>query len=252
MFLYADSNPLYSQASPTPTPEIQTTAEEDPTKPILLSIRDEYRSFRSGGWANTVIFRIDRLVMKNLGFKGGSKGVIVRFDVPFNTVNRGNVTQKGLGDLYLQALYLPHLRKKYLIAVGSGMVLPTATDRFLGQGKLIFSPSVVPVWYIAKREQFAFIRVQNYFSVAGKKDRPSVNYLLADPTFVHRISRRWWLSEDTEFKWDWKNKATSGISGLQIGRMVRKGYGFWFKPEIAWGPGRVSDFNLKFTFFRLR
>jgi hypothetical protein len=237
---------------PLPTPKPETAAEEDPTKPILLSIRDEYRNFRGGGWANTVIFRIDRLVLKNFGIKDGSKGLLLRFDVPYNTVNRGNLTQKGLGDLYAQALYIPRFRKKYLVAIGTGLVLPTATDRFLGQGKFIIAPTLVPIWYFKRRERFAFVRVQNYISVAGRSSRPNINYLVADPTFVHRISERWWLAEDTEFKWDWQNTLASAITGLQIGRMMKGRLGFWFKPEVGWGSGRLSDFNLKFTVFRLR
>lgn len=245
--------PKSAEATPSPTPvERQGVSEEDPTKPILLSVRDEYRSFKGDGWANTLILRVDRLVMKNFGVKGGARGLLLRFDVPFNTVHRGSVTESGLGDLYGQALYIPRLRKMQLIAIGTGIVVPTATARFLGQGKLILAPTVVPLWYFAKRERFFFIRTQNYVSIAGDESRPNVNYLVVDPTFVHRVSEKWWLSEDTEFKWDWRNKLSSGISGMQIGRMVRGHFGFWFKPEIPWGPGRISDFNLKFTVFRLR
>ena len=254
-FLFVGACPLYAQETPTPSPTPvaeQATVEEDPTKPILISLRNEYRNFKNGGWANTVIFRVDRLVLHNFGNTGGAKGLILRFDVPFNTVHRGDVTKNGLGDLYAQALYIPRFRRNSLVAIGTGVVIPTATDRFLGQGKLILSPTIIPVWYFAKRERFIFLRTQNYISVAGDSSRPNVNYLIFDPTFVHRVSEKWWLAEDTEFKWDWRNKLSSAISGLQIGRMVRSRYGFWVKPEIGWGPGRVSDFNLKFTVFRLR
>ena len=253
-FLYAATCPLYSQETPTPspTPAARTTAEEDPTKPILISIRDEYRNFRGGGWANTVIFRVDRLVLNRFGNRGGARGVILRFDLPFNTVHLGDVTQKGLGDLYAQALYIPRFRKNNLVAIGTGVVIPTATDRFLGNGKLILSPSIIPVWYFKNRERFIFLRIQNYISVAGDNTRPNINYLIVDPNLVHRVSERWWLAEDTEFKWDWHNRLSSALSGLQIGRMIKGSFGFWVKPEIAWGSGRVSDFNLKFTVFRLR
>ena len=132
------------------------------------------------------------------------------------------------------------------------MVIPTAIDRFLGLGKLMVAPTVVPVMYFKRRERFAYIRIQNYVSVAGSGSRSNFNYLLVDPNFVHRVSKRWWLAEDTEFKWDWHYRLGSAISGLQIGRIVRGRMGFWVKPEIAWGPGRVSDCNLKFTVFRLK
>ena len=254
VFIFIGARLSYSQTlpDPSPTPKPETAAEEDPTKPILISIRDEYRNLRGSGWANTIIFRVDRLVLRDLGNKGGGKGLILRFDLPFNTVNRGGVTQNGLGDIYAQALYIPRLRRTSLVAVGTGVIIPTATDRFLGQGKLILAPTLVPLWYFVKRQDFLFIRVQNYVSVAGLSSRPNVNYLLVDPTMVHKVAERWWLAEDTEFRWDWHNKLASGITGIQVGRMVKGRFGFWFKPEVAWGPGRISDYNLKFTVFRLR
>jgi hypothetical protein len=254
----ADSALSQNSPSPAPSPSAtpiqdrETAAEEDPTKPILFSIRDEYRDLRSGGWSNTVIFRVDRLAIKRFGIKGGSKGVLMRFDVPFVTVHRGTATEKGLGDLYGQALYFPQVRQKRMIGIGSGIVIPTATGDSLGAGKLILSPSIFPVWYFKRRERFFLIRIQNYISVAGKSNRPNINYMLVAPALVHRVNEKWWLGEDTEFKWDWQNKLSSAITGLQVGRMLKSGFGFWLKPEVPWGPGRSGGFNLKFTFFHLR
>ncbi len=249
----ADANsqqPTAPAATPLPSPEIHL--EEDPTKPVFFSVRNEYRDLRNGAWANTVLFRLDRLSFTRLKNKGGAKGLILRLDVPFNTVHTGTSTRSGLGDIYAQALYLPHVRRGFAIAVGSGIVLPTATSDSLGLGKLILAPVVVPVWYLGKKRRLTFIRFQNHFSVAGKSSRPDVNYFLADPNIVHRLSRRWWIAANTEFKWDWRTDVGSGISGLQIGRMMRGKFGFWLKPEIPWGPGRLGDFNLKFTVFRIR
>jgi len=241
--------PPQDEASP-PTPK--GIEEEDPTKPVAFSIRDEYRNSKDGAWSNTAIFRIDRLVLKNFGIKGGGKGLILRFDAPFNAVHRGAITKNGLGDLYFQGLYIPRVGLKRLVAVGTGIVFPTATSDILGRGKLILAPTIIPVWYFSHRERLFVLRTQNYVSVAGKSGRPGVNYLLVAPTLVHKVSRRWWLSEDTEFKWDWHNKLASAITGLQIGRMIKRGFGFWVKPEVGWGRGRQSDFNLKFTAFRIR
>lgn len=248
----AQAMPTPPQSEPSPTPAPQGVEEEDPTKPILFSVREEYRNSKDGAWSNTAIFRVDRLVLKNFGIKGGGKGLLLRFDVPFNSVHRGASTKNGLGDLYGQALYIPRLGRKRLIAIGTGIVIPTATSDLLGRGKLILAPSIIPVWYFSHRKRLFLVRTQNYVSVAGKSSRQNVNYLLVAPAFIHKVSRKWWLAEDTEFKWDWHNKLASGITGLQIGRMVRGGFGFWFKPEVGWGPGRQSDLNLKFTAFRIR
>jgi hypothetical protein len=66
------------------------------------------------------------------------------------------------------------------------------------------------------------------------------------------INRKWWIGVNNEFKWDWKTSQGSGISGLQVGRIVRGKFGFWVKPEIPWGSGRTGGFNFKFTVFRIR
>lgn len=234
----------------TPTPLIQV--EEDPTKPVFFSLRNEYRNLSNGAWANTFIFRIDQLKFRNFQNKGGAKGFIFRFDIPLNVVHVGSTTQSGLGDFYMQALYMPRVRRKQAIAIGTGAVLPTATDRLLGKGKFIIAPTLIPLFYFSNRKRLLVLRTQNYFSIAGKSDRPDVNYLLFNPIFVHRIKGKWWMTEDNEFKWDWNSKLASVVSGVQIGRMIRGKLGIWVKPEVAWGPGRSSNFNLKFTVFRVR
>lgn len=232
------------------SPEIRV--EEDPTRPVFFSVRNEYRDLKNGAWANTVLLRVDKLSFRNLKNEGGMKGLIFRVDVPMNTVHRGTTTKAGLGDVYGQLLYVPHVRRKFAFAIGTGVVLPTATNDLLGQGKLILAPAAAPVWYFAKRKRIALIRFQNFFSVAGKSSRPDVNYFIADPTIIHPIGRRWWTGVNTEFKWDWKTGRGSGTTGAQVGRMVHGKFGIWVKPEIPWGRGRTGGFNLKFTMFRVR
>jgi hypothetical protein len=255
LYLSAFSLIVYSQnpqteSVPQPTPEIQV--EEDPTKPILFSVRNEYRNLKNGAWANTVLLRVDKLSFRNFKNKGGVKGLILRVDIPFNTVHRQGETKFGLGDLYGQVLYLPLVRRKFAFAVGSGIILPTTTSDSLGQGKLIVAPAAVPVWYFARRKRLVLVRFQNFFSVAGKSSRPGINYFVADPIIVQPLNRKWWITINTEFKWDWRTKRPSAISGFQIGRVVLARFGFWLKPEIPWGQGRPGDFTLKLTLFRLR
>jgi hypothetical protein len=248
---------IYAQetsGSPTPTPPPAPVAqvEDDPTKPIAFSIRNEHRFLRNDAWANTTIFRFDKVTLRNVGNKGGAKGLILRFDIPINTLHSGNTTKTGLGDLYAQALYLPKVSRKFALATGTGIVLPTATSELLGRGKVILSPTVVPVWYFSDRKRFALLRIQNFVSIAGKKDRPDVNYFIAAPAIIHPMGKGWWIVGDTELKWDWKSKKGSGITGLQIGRMIKGKYGIWVKPEVPWGPGRIGNFNSKFTVFKIR
>ena len=238
--------------SPGPTASPEVRVEDDPTKPILFSIRNEYRNLKNGAWANTVLFRVDKLSFKSFRNKGSANGLIFRLDVPLSTGNRQGSTRTGLGDIYGQVLYVPVARRRFALATGAGLVIPTATDTFTGQGKLIIAPTVIPVWYFAKRKRLGLIRFQNLTSVAGNGNRPDVNYLIADPTAVRAINRKWWVALNNEFKWDWRTKLGSGIAGVQIGRLVRGKFGFWVKPEFPWGGGRQGNLSLKFTVYSLR
>ncbi len=238
--------------SPDPRPPSEIQVEEDPTKPVIFSIRNEYRNLKNDAWANTVLLRIDRLTLKGLQNKGGGKGLILRFDLPINTVHRGVSTKTGLGDIYAQALYIPHVRPRFVLPVGTGIVLPTATNRLLGQGKLILAPIAVPTWYFAKRKRFFFVRMQYFVSVAGGRNRPNVNYLVADPTLAFQVSRGAWAIVNTELKWDWRSDKGSGISGVQFGKMISRKMGIWIKPEIPWGAGRQTDFAVKVGLVRFR
>jgi hypothetical protein len=241
-----------AEASPTPEPAPAEGAEEDPTKPIAFSIRNEYRNLKNEAWANTVIFRIDQVAFRNLHNKGGLKGLILRFDVPLNTVHASARTETGLGDIYAQAIYVPRASRGFSFAVGSGVVLPTATDDLLGTGKLILAPTAVPIWNFPRSRRRLLLRFQNFFSVAGKSNRADINYFVAGPALIGRLGKGWWYTADTELRWNWKTSLGSGISGFLVGRLIKGKFGIAFKPEIPWGPGRAGDFNLKFAVFKIR
>lgn len=242
--------------SPSPTPAVQRSpevlSEVDPTKPILFSVRNEYKDLKNGNWADTVLFRYDRFALRNLRIKGGGKGFVLRVDVPLNTVHRGTVTKTGLGDIYAQVLFVPYATRRFAFTAGTGVSLPTATNDILGSGKVLIAPVAVPIWYLAARKRLILLRIQNFTSIAGKKSRADVNYFNLEPTVAWALDRKTWVLVNTEFKWDWRSKRGSAVSGLQVGRMITGKSGFWIKPEIPWGPGRSGGFNIKFGVFRFR
>ena len=245
---------LAPAASPVPAPQPtrEGLSEADPTRPVLWTFRNEYRDLKNGDWADVLLLRHDRFFFRNLKIKGGGKGFVTRFDVPISIVNRGTTTKAGLGDIYTQALFIPRISRKFVFSVGSGLTLPTATDDLLGQGKVIIAPVVAPLWYMAKRRRLFTLRVQQFVSVAGRSSRPDVNYTIVDPFVGWSLGRRSWVFANTELKWDWRSKRGSGITGVQVGKMISEHYGISFKPEIPWGPGRLGGFNIKVVVLRFR
>lgn len=226
--------------------------DTDPTKPVFFSLRNEHYNLLNEPWQNVVILRGDRLVLRNVGLPGNSRGFLLRADVPFVTLDNGSDTRSGLGDLYAQGLVVPSFSKAFTIAWGTGVVLPTATHS-VGSGKWQLAPVVAPVVFFGRLKGFAYVKLQDYVSVAGDEDRPDINYFLVTPTVLYRVSRTWWIVADSESRTDWKrNDITSFKSGFQLGKMLTPRFGVWVKTEVPWGPDRTGDWTLKLTAFRTR
>ena len=241
--------PARSQNSSVPD-EIRT--DTDPTKPVFLTVRDEYYDLLNDAWGNAVILRADRLVLKQVGLPGKSHGFLTRVDLPFVTLDNGNSTRSGLGDFYGQALLIPSLSKLVTVAWGTGLVLPTATNT-LGGGKWQVAPVLAPISFFGKRQGFVFVKFQDYISFAGDNDRSDIHYFLVTPTLLRRISRTWWIVADSESRTDWKkDNTTSYKSGFQLGKMFTSQFGLWTKLEVPWGPNRQGDWTLKLTALRTR
>jgi hypothetical protein len=238
------------QSTPPPAqqPGEDIKNDTDPTQPVLLSLREEYYNLLNDVWMNQAIVRMDKAFFRNKGWLGGKAGIITRFDLPLAASNGGGDTEAGLGDLYGQFLYLPIFSKQFALAFGSGLFFPTATEQSLGGEKWKVAPLGIPVWFIQPRKGLFLVKIQDVLSFAGSDTRPDVNQLLVTPTLLYRVMQRWWFLLDTEVKTDWEQDGrTSFLSGLQVGHMFSRSFGFWAKPEVYWGSHRQGDWNLKVT-----
>lgn len=224
--------------------------EGDPTRPIVFSLREDYSDLGNGAWVNQFTVRKDQMTPRHAGL---GRRVILRFDLPFVTVHAGGEEHSGLGDLYAQALFARPFGRSFVLATGSGMFLPTASQDSLGTGKWSVAPVVLPFWSLPDRKGFFFVKLQDIVSFAGDEDRADVHALLTTPTLCWRFSRRSWVLVDTEAQTDWEHDArTSYRSGVQIGRAFKHKIGAWIKPEIPWGPHQLGDWTVKLTFYRIR
>jgi hypothetical protein len=253
------SAPSWAQEGTSPEPgnglgedldEIVT--DTDPTKPVALSCREEFYDLKGDAWQNVVMLRGDYLILEKNDLLGHRRGVILRADLPMVSYHGGGSTRTGLGDLYGQALLIPRLKDNFLIAVGTGLVFPTATGDEFGRGKWIASPVVVPILFFPRRG-FAYVKVQDWISFEGDSGRPDVHYLTVTPTFLWRLSKRWWMQLDEESNTDWEmNGQTSYKAGFLIGRMLSKKSGLSLKAEIPFGEHRQGDWTVKVVFFITR
>lgn len=224
-------------------------ADTDPTKPVIFSFRNEFYDLKNGLWRNDTIFRADRAIFEKTRFPGRARGILMRADLPVVTFYNGNVTKAGLGDLYGQLLYAPRISGPLFLAVGTGLLAPSATDESLGFGKWIVSPAVVPVYFFPHRG-LAYVKFQDWISFAGSPGRPDTHYLMVTPTFLWRVSKRWYMLADGESSTDWERDGrTSYKGGYLVGVMLSRRTGISLKAEIPFGENRMGDWTLKSVFF---
>jgi hypothetical protein len=250
--LAAQQGAAGAPASEHALPTVSVGADTDPTKPVIFSLRDEYYDLGGGFWENAFILRADRLVLEKTELPGHAHGLLTRFDLPVASFHGTTGTTNGLGDLYAQAIALPSVRPTFLVGVGMGLTMPTATDDTLGRGKWIASPVIAPFWRFPKKG-FFFVKVQDWISVAGASDRAAVHYLTVTPTFLWRFGRRWWTVLDAESTTDWeRGSQTSARTGTLLGYMLSPRAGVSVKAERFFGDSRQVNWDVKTVFFVTR
>jgi hypothetical protein len=234
------------------TPAPQNQSDEDPTRAVFFSVREEYRNLKNGAWNNRLIIRKDEAIFKTgRGLK--PRGLLLRADFPITSTRLGSDTRFGLGDLYGQALLVPYINRRFAFAGGTGLSIPTATDKTTGTGKWQIAPLAVPVWFLPRAKGFFLVKVQNFKSFAGPSSRADLNFLLVTPTLFYRPARRWWILADAESSTDWiRDKNTNYRVGFQVGRVLTPKFALAVKPEVPFGGRRAGDWTLKFigTWYR--
>jgi hypothetical protein len=108
--------------------------------------------------------------------------------------------------------------------VGPAFVLPTATSKFLGQGKFSVGPSIVA---LVQPGHWTFGGlVNNVWSVAGPSSRADVNQMTFQYFINYNLSKGWYLSVSPIITANWKamsgNIWTVPVGG-GIGRIFKLG-----------------------------
>ena len=128
----------------------------------------------------------------------------------------------GLGDMEPQFYFSPKTGSKVTWGAGPIFLVPTATDKLLGQEKFGLGPAFVA---LAQPQHFGTIGVlvNNVWSVAGHHDRADVNTLFIQPFINYNLKKAWYLSF-----------TSSGITA----NWEQNHGGRWVVP-LGGGPGRV-------------
>jgi len=130
----------------------------------------------------------------------------------------------GLGDMQPTFFITPKKPGKLIWGVGPAFQLPTATNTFLGQGKLGIGPSTVVLtqpghWTLG-------VLANNVWSVAGSGSRPDVNQFLTQCFINYNLQKGWFIAMSPIITANWK--ASSG--------------NVWTVP-VGGGIGRITKFG---------
>jgi hypothetical protein len=118
-------------------------------------------------------------------------------------ISPGSGNTMGLGDAQV-ALYLsPATPKDSIIwGVGPAISFPTATERYLGQGK--FSAGLSAVVLTIRGPWLVGLLATDSTSVAGEGDRPDVHQFLTQPFVNFNFTHGWYLASSPIITANWK------------------------------------------------
>jgi hypothetical protein len=245
LFTYASVMVAQTPQSTSQPKEPEAGVDDDPTRAVFFSIREEYRNLRGGAWNNRLVLRKDAVALRGKRL-GGRGGFLLRTDIPITTTHLGSETHNGLGDIYAQALYIPYVRGRFAFVAGTGVILPTATHKTLGLGKWQVAPLAVPTWFLLRKKGYFFVKFQDSISIAGAGGRAGVHALFINPSFTFIPAKRWAVQAEAETRTNWQNDHRTDFRvGFGAGKVVSHRLFLAIKCEVPIGPTRQGNWTLK-------
>ena len=184
----------------------------------LQSNFDFYKGTRSG-WRYTL--NVQPVIPIKLSDKWN---LISRTIIPI--IYQRNVTglqtsQTGLGDFVQSFFFSPNKTEPFIWGVGPAILIPTATNGFLGSKQLGLGPTVV----LLKQEHgWTYGVLWNHlWRVAGGGGRPHVNADFLQPFLTYNTKDGWTYSLNTESTYDWTGKHWAVPIHLTFSKIVRVG-----------------------------
>jgi hypothetical protein len=130
----------------------------------------------------------------------------------------------GFGDMQPTFFLAPSRPRKIIWGVGPAVVLPTATNKILGQGKLSLGPSIV---VLAQPGHWSLgVLANNVWSIAGSGGRTDVNQMCLQYFVTYNMKKGWFVSSSPIITANWKASSGSVWTvpfGGGVGRIMRLG-----------------------------
>ena len=164
----------------------------------------------------------------------------------------GDSHQSGLGDTVQSFFFSPKAAVGgWIIGVGPAILLPTATDTALGNGKWGLGPTAVALRQTPSGWTYGLLW-NHIWSVAGSSDRPAVNATYLQPFIAKGLGRGLTATANLEATYDFEGRnwvVPMNLTLSQVmklgGQLVSIGGGvrYYFK-----SPSGGADWGLRATF----
>jgi hypothetical protein len=171
-------------------------------------------------------------------------------ELPLLATDVSGTDEFGLSDIVLKTSWIPYATKTMGVALGTDLVLPTATDDVLGSEKWQLAPSVTVAFFLPHNLIFA-PAYKHGVSLAGEERRADIQTGTLDFYLVWKFAQgRQWLTFDPTLLFNYEGgRYDSGTLRLTYGRVLGKVgdavvSGF-LKPGIGMGRSRPNDWSIE-------
>ena len=136
----------------------------------------------------------------------------------------GAAHQSGLGDI-TQSLFLSPgkpIGNGWIVGIGPALLVPTATDSSIGNGKLALGPTAV----VLKQTSGAWtsgLLWNHLWSVAGSDSRPNLNSTFLQPFVSKGLGSGITVSANLEASYDWEGRNWVVPMNLSASKVTRLG-----------------------------
>jgi hypothetical protein len=133
----------------------------------------------------------------------------------------GTGSQSGLGDITQSFFFSPTDSKRFIWGVGPALLIPTATNDFLGTEKFGLGPTVL---VLKQQEQWTYGVLTNHiWSVAGNDTRASVNSTFIQPFLAYNTKDAWTFNVNVESSYDWVGNSWSVPIHFTVTKLIKVG-----------------------------
>jgi hypothetical protein len=158
-------------------------------------------------------------------------------------------SQFGLGDMIQTFFFSPNKSEPFVWGIGPQVLIPTATNKFLGAQKLGLGPTGLVLKQQGQWTVGALIG--HIWSVAGKSTRSAVSSTNIQPFVSYSTKTAWTIALNTESTYDWRSKTWNVPVHLTVSKLVRFGrqpasFGVALRCWAASSPGGPESCGFRF------